>query len=89
MTHEYQGGIEVLVVLLNVGRIVLGRLSLVHRIEVEPRIVVLDGLEKHPKGILETTISQWSARQTMWSVELTTLDQSANMGAPFRSFRTV
>ena len=52
-THEYQSSIEIIVILLDVVGIVLGRLPLVHRVEVEARIVGLDGLEESPKSILE------------------------------------
>jgi len=45
-TDEEQGDIEVIVVLLEIALIVLGRLSLVHCIEVETWIVDLDGLEE-------------------------------------------
>jgi len=51
--YEYQGSIEVLVVLLDVVGIVLGRLPLVHRVEVDARIVGLDGLEEGSESILE------------------------------------
>jgi hypothetical protein len=60
MTHEYQGGIEILVVLLDVVRIVLGRLPLVHGVEVDAGIVGLDGLEESSKGILEAASGQRS-----------------------------
>ena len=58
VTHEYQRSIEVLVILLNVVRIVLHCLPLVHGVEVESRIVGLDGLEKGPESILEATFTQ-------------------------------
>ena len=65
VTHENQRGIEVLVVLLDVVRVIFGGLSLVHRIEVEPRVVVLDGLEERSESILETMSVQRSAIQAM------------------------
>ena len=46
MTHKYQGGIEVLVILLDTIGIVLNCLPLVHRIEVEAGIIGLDGGKK-------------------------------------------
>ena len=52
-THEDQGGIEVLVVLLDVVNIILCGFPLVHRIEIESGIVVLDGLEECSECILE------------------------------------
>lgn len=57
-THEYQCSIEVPVVLLNVVHIVLHCLPLAHGVEVESRIVGLDGLEKGPESILEATFTQ-------------------------------
>ena len=62
-THENQGGVEVLVVLLDILRVVLGCLPLVHGVEVESRIISLDGLEECPEGILEAEFAQWSATQ--------------------------
>ena len=55
MTYENQGGVEVLVVLLDIVHIVLGRLPLVHRVEIEAGIIVLYGLEEFSESILETT----------------------------------
>ena len=55
VTHENQGGIEVLVVLLDIICIVLHCLPLVHRVEVEAVVVGLDGLEERFEGILEAT----------------------------------
>ena len=42
-THENQGGIEILVVFLHVFGIIFHRLSFVHGVEIELRVVVLDG----------------------------------------------
>jgi len=61
MTHENQSGIEVLVILLYIVRIIFGRLPLVHRIEIEARVVVLDGLEESFEGILEAALVRYSA----------------------------
>ena len=52
-TDKNQGGIEVFIVFVHVFCIVLGRLSFVHGVEIEFRIIVLDWLEVHPKGILD------------------------------------
>ena len=54
MTHENQGSVEVLVVLLDIVGIILGGLLLVHRIEIKTGIVVLDGLEEGSESIPET-----------------------------------
>jgi hypothetical protein len=62
-THEYQGGIEVLVVLLDVVRVVLGRLPLVHRVKVDAGIVGLDGLEERSESIVEAASAGRSATQ--------------------------
>jgi len=51
--------------LLDVVRIVLGRLPLVHGVEVDAGIIGLDGLEERPQGVLEATPSQRSAMQAM------------------------
>jgi len=66
-TQENQGGVEVLVVLLDVVHIVLGRLPLVHGVEVDAGIIGLDGLEERPQGVLESTPSQRSATRMMYS----------------------
>ena len=57
-THENQGGVEILVVLLHVFGIVLHRLSSVHGIEIELRVIVLDWLEIHPQGLLDAISGQ-------------------------------
>ena len=44
-------------------RIIVGRLLIVHRIEIGTGIVSLDGLEETPEGILEATSGQRSAIQ--------------------------
>ena len=51
-THKNEGSIEVLVVLLHVFRIALRCLSVVHNIEIEMRVFVLDWLKVHPQGLL-------------------------------------
>ena len=43
---KYQGGIEVLTVLLDIPRIALGRLLPVHHLEVDGGIISLGGLEE-------------------------------------------
>ena len=59
MTHEYQGGVEVLAALF------LRHLSLVHGVEIETMVFWLDGLEKSTKSVLEATSSQRTVMQTM------------------------
>ena len=54
MTHEYEGCVEVLVVLLDIVRIVLVGFPLVNRIEVKSRVISFGGLEEGSKGISET-----------------------------------
>ena len=51
-THENQGGIEILVVLVQVLGIILRGLSFIHRIEIVLGVVVFDGLEVDPEGLL-------------------------------------
>ena len=87
-THENECGVEILVVLLDVVHIVLGRLPLVHGVEVEAGIICLDGLKKRSQGILEATPSQRSEMQMMEGVTRTTLDRFAVVGIPFLSFRS-
>jgi len=52
-THENQGGIKILVVFLHVFGIVFHRLSFVHGVKIELRVVALNGLEVHPQGLLD------------------------------------
>jgi len=58
-THENQGGVEIFVVVLHVLGIVLGRLPFVHGVEIEFGVIVLDGLEEHPQGILDAISSKF------------------------------
>jgi len=88
-THEYQGGVEVLVVLLDVVGNLLCRLPPVHGVEVETGIVGLDGLKESSEGILEATSNLRLAMQTMsgvTGVRCTTGDQFSAEGIPFRSW---
>ena len=64
MTHEYQGGVEVLIILLGAVRVVLGCLPLVHSVEVDMGIIGLDGLEESPESILKAISGQRSETQT-------------------------
>ena len=50
-THENQGGIEILIVLVHVLCVVFHGLSFIHRIEIELGVVVLDGFEVSPEGL--------------------------------------
>jgi len=70
-TDEYQGGIEVLIVLLDVVGVVLGRLPLVHGVEVETGIVGLDGLEESPESILEAAPGQCCVQRRAIAVRRT------------------
>ena len=49
--YKNEGSIEALVGLLRVFRIVLLCLSVVHGVEVEVRVFVLDRLKVHPQGL--------------------------------------
>ena len=53
VTYENQGGIEILVVLVQVLGVILHSLSFVHRIEIELGVVIFDGLEVDPEGLLD------------------------------------
>ena len=61
VTHEDQGGVQILVIFLDVVGIVLRGLSIVHRIEVEAGIIGLDGLEEDSECILEAKSARRSA----------------------------
>ena len=88
MTHENERSIEVLFILLDVVHIVLGRLPLVHGVEVDTGIIGLDGLEERSQSVLDAAPGQQSTTHTMEGVERTTLDRFAGVGIPFRSFRS-
>ena len=89
-THENEGGVEVLVVLLDVVRVVLHRLPVVHRIEVEAGIVGLDGLEECPESILQATFGQRPKRcSILWRVGRTTLDLFSAVGTLFCCFHHI
>jgi hypothetical protein len=57
-THENQGGVEILVVLLHVLGVVLRCLSFVHGVEIELGVVVLDRLKVLPQSLLDAVWSQ-------------------------------
>ena len=78
--YKYQGGIEVLVVLLDVVGIVLGRLPLVHGVEVEARIAGLDWLEESSESILEAASGQQLATEATECIERTTWDRFGVVG---------
>ena len=61
LTDENQGGIEVLVVLPDIIRVIFSCLFLVCRIEVESGVVALDRLKEHSESILEAIFVQRSA----------------------------
>ena len=46
MTHENERSAEVVVVLLDIVRVIVGCLPVVHCVEVETRIFVLNGFEE-------------------------------------------
>lgn len=60
-TYENQDGIEVLMMSPDKIHIVLGRLPLVHHVEVEAGIAGLGGLVERSESILEPTHAQRSA----------------------------
>ena len=52
-THKDQGGIEVFIIFLDIVCIILCGLPLVHRVEVEAGVIILDGLEECSESILK------------------------------------
>ena len=62
-THKNKGGIEVLIVLPDIFGVVFCRLFLVHCVEIETNVIVLNGFGERPKGILRTEFVQWVARR--------------------------
>ena len=57
-TYEYQCCVEILVVFLDVVRIVLGRLPLVHGVEVNAGVICLDGRNEISESILDARSGQ-------------------------------
>jgi len=55
-THENQGGVEIFIVVLHVFGVVLGHLPFVHGVEIDFGVIVLDGLEEHPEGVLDARV---------------------------------
>jgi len=83
-TYEDQGGVEVLVVLLDVVRVILDCLLFVDRVEIETGIVILDGLEECSESILEAAIVQRHVVEAMLDIERTILDRfAAEARCPF------
>ena len=85
--YEYQGGVEVLVILLDVVGIVLGRLPLVHGVEVEARIAGLDWLKESSESILEAASGQQLAIKATECIDRTTWDRFGVVGTPCRPFQ--
>ena len=83
--RENQGGVEVLVVLLDVVRVVFRCLPFIHGVEVESRVVSLDGLEEGPESILEAASGHQSTTKAMWRNLHTTLDRFSVAGTLFHS----
>lgn len=75
----------VLVILLDILRFIVGRLSVVHGVEAKSRVFDLDGLEECLEGLLETVFGQRLATQGMWQVVHTILDRFFTVMSLFRS----
>jgi len=58
VTHKNQRSVEVLVILLNIVRVIPSRLPLVHCVEVETSVVILDGLEERSESVSEAVSVQ-------------------------------
>lgn len=87
LTHEDQGGIEVLVVLPDIIRVIFSCFFLVRRIEVETGVVALDRLKEHPESILEALPVQRPATQPTQDLRRTILGQFAVVESPFHPYR--
>ena len=87
MTHENQHSVEIAVPLLGMVRVIHSRLPLVHRIEVETRVIVLGRLEERFKTILEAVSVQLPATQPTQGPKRTTLDRFAVVTCPVRPYR--
>ena len=61
VTYEYQGCVEILIVFLDVVRIVVGCLLLVHCIKVNAGVARLDGLDEISENIVDAA----SGRRTV------------------------
>jgi hypothetical protein len=85
VTHEYQGSVEVLVVLLDVVHVIFYCLPLVDGVEVSAGIIGLDGLEERSESVLEAIPVQ-PATEATYGLTRTTLDQFVAVGSPFRPF---
>ena len=57
-THEDEGGVEIIVILLHVICIVLHRLPFVHSVEIELGVIVLDWWEVRSQGFADAIWSQ-------------------------------
>ena len=86
VAHENQRNVEVLVVLLDVVRVIVGRLPLVDGVEVEARVVVLDRFEERSEGIMEATSLQWSETQPTEDLKRTISDLFAVVGSLLHPF---
>ena len=78
----------VLVVLLDVVRIVLGRLPLIHGVEVDAMFTGLDWLEESSESVLEATSGKQSVAKATRRIERTTWDRFGVAVAPCRPFRS-
>ena len=75
-THENQGGVKIFIVLFHVLGVILGRLSLVHGVQIELGIVALDGLEAHPQSLLDAMwVSSFAFTTNPKPLERTTEDR--------------
>jgi len=87
LTYENQGGIEILVVLPDIVRVIFSCLFLVRCIEVKTGVVGLDGLKEYPESILEAMSVERPTTQPTQDTRRTILGQFGVVESPFHPYR--
>ena len=88
VTYEYQGCVEIFVIFLDVVRIVLGRLPLVHCVKVNAGVSCLCGLEEMSESLLEAGSGQRAAIKRGKGIERTISDRFVVAEALSRHLRS-
>ena len=89
-TYEYQRRVEIFVVFLDVVRIVLGRLPLVHGVEVNAGVICLDGRDETSESVVDAGCGQMAGIRGRKGIERTISDRFAvaeTVSRCLRSFR--